>query len=233
MVLRSIFLLLLSSLSLQLVAQEEYIETVYLIRLDVSSPEEAKLCFTDRFDRERVRIDFAYEDTINYLADFIYEEDEMYGPDCFVPEIKLAFKYYTYVISLYCTKAIKYKNSAPYRASSTRMSNDIIFTQSVYDYLMTLKTNKLGRGQTSLALLRKTVTDVPLDDLDTSEFDDILLQDEDEDDEDEQLDAEDEALLNQDDPPQTPQKHKIIPLDVEEVKEEDEKPPVKGKKKGG
>lgn len=213
MLLRLMILMIIGSLSLPAMAQDDYMETVYLIRLDVSTPEEVKMCFTNRYDKQRVRIDFAFEDTINYLADFIYEEDEMYGPDCFVPEIKLAFKYYTYVISLYCARAVKYKNSAPYKASSTRMSNDIIFTQSVYDYLQSLKAQHLGRGQTSLALLKKTAVDIPLDDLDTSEFDDLLLDDEEE---EEVLDAEDEALLKQEDKMAAPRKHKIIPLEVEE-----------------
>jgi len=211
MVLRFFIFLILGCVLLPMQAQDDYVETVYLIRLDVSSEDEAKMCFTNRYDRERVKIEYAFEDTINYLADFIYEEDEMYGPDCFVPEIKLAFKYYTYVISLYCTKAVKYKNSAPYKASSTRMSNDIVFTQSVYDYLMALKNQHFGRGQTSLALLKKTVTDVPLDELDTSDLDDILLGEEEE---EEALDPEDEALLKQDDGP-APKKRKIIPLEVE------------------
>lgn len=226
MLLRFFIFLFFGSLSFQLVAQDDYMETVFLIRLDVSSPEEAKICFTNRFDKERVKIDFAFEDTINYLADFIYEEDEMYGPDCFVPEIKLSFKYYTYIISLYCTKAIKYKNSAPYKASSTRMSNDLVFTQSVYDYLVSLKANNLGRGQTSLALLKKTVTDVPLDDLDTFDFGDILDEEDEED--DDKLDAEDEALMKQDDGPNPSKKHKIIPLEIE-IKDDD----GKGKGKGG
>ncbi len=217
MILRLLLLLSLGGSTFNLSAQED-LETVFLIRLDVSTPEEAKICFTDRFDRNRVRIDFAYEDTINYLADFIYEEDEMYGPDCFVPEIKLAFKYYTYVISLYCVRAVKYKNSAPYKASSTRMSNDIVFTQSVYDYLTSLKAKHLGRGQTSLALLKQTVTDAPLDDMDNDkEFEELLLGDEDAED-DEALDAEDEALMKEEDPPLPipGKKPKIIPLEIED-----------------
>jgi hypothetical protein len=217
MFLRSILLLIFGTLASTLVAQNENVETVFLIRLDVSSPEEAKLCYTNQFDKERVRIDFAFEDTINYLADFIYEEDEMYGPDCFVPEIKLAFKYYTYVISLYCAQSIMYKNSAPYKASATRIPNDIVFTQSVYDYLNNLKNKKLGRGQTSLALLKKTVTDVPLEDLNLIDFDDLNLEgDEDEEEDDDKLSEEDEELMKQEDPPVLPKKHKIIPLEIKE-----------------
>jgi hypothetical protein len=197
-------------------AQSEYQESMYLLRVDVNSPAEAKLCYTNRFDRESVKIIYEYEDTINYLADFIYEEEELYGPECFVPELKLVFKYYTYVVSLYCATAVKYKNSAPYRASATQMPNDLIFTQSVYDYLYSLKLKHFGNVKPSEALLKELNLEAPLEDeVDNDEID-ILSLDEEDEDEENLLDPEDIELLKKDDPPAPPKKRKIIPLEVED-----------------
>jgi hypothetical protein len=151
--------------SLPAKAQLEELDRMFLVQVEVDKPADIALCYTTGFDKKRVKIDFAFEDTINYLADFIYEEDPMYGPDCFVPEMKLIFRQYTYVVSLYCTTAIKYKNAAPYTTSSVRMKNDLIFTQSVYQYLNRLKALYFGNKTPNKALLEKVITSDPLEEM--------------------------------------------------------------------
>jgi hypothetical protein len=181
-------------------AQVEELDRMFLVQVEVEKPADIALCYTTSFDKKRVKIDFAFEDTINYLTDFIYEEEPMYGPDCFVPEMKLIFQRYTYVVSLYCTAAIKYKNSAPYTTSSVRIKNDLIFTPSVYQYLNRLKVVHFG-AKTNKALLDKVVTSDPLEEMsdNVDSLDDMLLNDGDVDD----LDAElqNEADSNDGRPP--------------------------------
>lgn len=146
----------------------EELDRMFLVLVEVEKPADIPLCYTTSFDKKRVKIDFAFEDTINYLSDFIYEEEQLYGPECFVPEMKLIFRQYTYVVSLYCTAAIKYKNSAPYTTSSTRMKNDLIFTHSVYEYLGRLKTVHFSNKALNKALLDKVITSDPLEEADDS-----------------------------------------------------------------
>ncbi len=173
-------------------AQLEELDRMFLVLVEVEKPADIPLCYTSNFDKKRVRIDFAFEDTINYLADFVYEEEPLYGPDCFVPEMKLIFQHYTYVVSLYCTAAIKYKNSAPYTPSSTRMKNDLVFTESVYQYLGRLKIVHFSGKAPNQALLDKVVTSDPLEDADDTleAVEDMFLEDAEIDDLDAELQSE-------------------------------------------
>jgi hypothetical protein len=91
-----------------------------------------------RFEGKKVEIPFVFDDSIATLEDVSFGEDELEGPECFIPEMKISFYKTTYIISFYCSAIRKYKNSAPYTASSVRMKNDIPFTYSVNDYLMDL-----------------------------------------------------------------------------------------------
>ena len=185
---------------------QDFTDKMYLVLLDIKTPEDIVRCYTKDFDRQHVQIIYEYEDKINYLADFIDEEEPLYGPDCFIPELKLVFEHYTYVVSLYCSAAVKYKNSSPYTPSSSRMKNDLIFTASVADYLTELKTQYFGYVSLDPQLIAKLSKVESLDDL-FDLNDDFLLEDEDE---DEDLDPEDKALFEGDDRPA------IIPLDDEE-----------------
>lgn len=210
-------------------AQMEELDRMYLVLIEVEKPADIALCYTTGFDKKRVKIDFAFEDTINYLSDFIYEEEPLYGPECFVPEMKLIFQRYTYVVSLYCTTAIKYKNSAPYTTSSVRIKNDLIFTQSVYQYLNKLKTVHFSNKTPNKALLDKVVTSDPLEEMDESvdDVDNLFLEEGEVD----ELDAE-----LQDDAGNTGEMFDAIEIDEggddpdlldDDDDETDKKPPVK------
>lgn len=179
------------------VGQDDFTDNMFLVLLDVDDPKQIHLCHTTRFDKQKVRITYDFEDTINYLPDFIYEEDRMYGPDCFVPDMKLVFKTYTYVVSMYCTSALKYRNSSPYTPSSVRMKNDLIFTPSVYEYLTRLKEIHFGSSAGDASKYENIISTDPLEEVeDEDDLDDFLLGD-DEDEEDEDIDDEDEALLRE------------------------------------
>lgn len=112
---------------------------MYLISMQVTDLKQVPLCYSGQNDIARVKIPFTTEDTINRLEDFALTEDELNSPDCFVPEMKMIFKNYTYVISMYCTTVKMFKNSAPYTPSATQLKTDFAFTQSVYMYLNKLK----------------------------------------------------------------------------------------------
>jgi len=192
----------LIAMPISLQAQED-METMFLVSMNVQNAQAIPYVYTTRYDQKRVKIEYAFEDTINYLADFVYEEDPMHGPDCFIPEMKLVFKYYTYVVSIYCTSAIKYKNSAPYKASSTRMKNDLIFTPSVYDYLNRLKAEHFEGELASKGLIDKVISSEPLEepDMDLSDFESVLDDDDNDDelDEDLQIDNDEDYKLMFDD----------------------------------
>ena len=187
-------------------------DKVYLVMLDFKSQEEIPLCYTTKFDKKRIPIQFAFEDTINYLSDFIYEEEPLYGPECFVPEVKLVFRYNTYVISMYCSKVLKYKNSAAFVSSARRLKNDLILTQSVYDFLQRLRMKHFGSKKPNQTLLAKVITSEPFEEpeKETDELD--LLIDEDQEDDD-IADLE----IDEDKRPKTPLEDEDDPLDDEDA----------------
>ncbi|MDX2250571.1 MAG: hypothetical protein SF052_27565 [Bacteroidia bacterium] len=152
--------------------QIESQETMYLVQVDVKTAEDIALCYTTRFDLKKVKIMYSVEDSINNLDDFIYEEDPLVGPECFIPELKLLFRDHTYVISLHCSKVIKFANTAPHVPSSQRLKNDLIVTQSMIDYLNRLRVANFGNEIPSQGLLAKVVTSEPFDEL--SDEDDIM-----------------------------------------------------------
>ena len=155
----SLILSLLLLLPIVLKAQFEEEDYVWLVLIDLESKEDIALSYTNKFDKKKVKLEFSMTDTINSLEDFIYEEDQLAGPECFVPEIKLVFRYYTYVISLYCSKAIKFKNESPFQATSEIMPGELIFTASVGDYLSHLKRTHFGRKNPNQNLIQQIITD--------------------------------------------------------------------------
>ena len=112
---------------------------MYLVSMQVTDLKQVPLCYSAQNDLIKVKIPYTIEDTINRLEDFALTEDELHSPDCFVPEIKMIFKNYTYVISMYCTTVKMFKNSAPFTPSATQLKTDFTFTESVYLYLNKLK----------------------------------------------------------------------------------------------
>jgi len=52
---------------------------------------------------------------------------------CFIADFKLIYRDYTYVLSTYCTHALKFKNSAAFTPSSQRMPADFQFTNERLD----------------------------------------------------------------------------------------------------
>ncbi|MEZ4825787.1 MAG: hypothetical protein R3C61_05750 [Bacteroidia bacterium] len=152
---------------------------MYLVQVDVKTAEDIALCYTTRFDLKKTKILYAVEDSINSLDDFIYEEEPLVGPECFIPELKLVFRDYTYVFSLHCSKVIKFANAAPHVPSSQRMKNDLIVTQSMIDYLNRLRVSYFGMEIPSQGLLAKVVTSEPFDEMsDADEMMKLILEEE-------------------------------------------------------
>lgn len=200
----SIFVLLGGFFGQTGLAQPDTRDVMYLIQIDVQKPADIAQVYTNQFDKKRVKIDFAFEDTINYLSDFIYEEERMYGPECFVPEMKLVFRSYTYVVSMYCSKVLKYQNAAPFRTSSKRMKNDLYITQSVYNYLDKLKTQHFGKKDPNRQLIEMVNTSDPLEELSEKDADWDILMDDDEEDDDSDLETDDDMPVLPDEPDPDP-----------------------------
>ena len=159
--------------------QTQQTEKVIVVQLDVQFPEQAGKCYTSSFDKKKIELAVEFDDTINFLPDFVYEEDPIEGPGCFMPQMKLIFQDYTYVLSLYCTSVLKYKNSAPFVASSSKMENDLEITESVLVYLKKLHRRYFGIPvQVTPTVCQRFLKAEPLDD----DKDDIIFDDDNEDD---------------------------------------------------
>lgn len=202
-----VFITLLScwfgAIPLQLSAQINLVEEqskVYLVLMDLESGMDVSMCYSKRFDKELAKIEFVYEDTINQLEEMSDLEEALTGPECFVPEIKLVYKYYTYVISLHCSKVIKYRNQTPWFTSPTRLKNDLILTPSVYTYLNRLRVQYFGPDATNEEQLKGMATIDPLDDMtDFSQELDWLLNEDGLEDDDSDLDMEEDQTLPDED----------------------------------
>lgn len=146
------YLLLLTVLGLTLLApgpssnapEAEFDLKVILVDLNVKKPEDAPKCYTPQFDSKRVELSLDIDDPLNTLEDFAMTEDPLEGPDCFMPELKVIFREYTYVFSMYCTAVKKYGNSAPYITSSKALRPDIEMTESVVELLDELRKKHFG-----------------------------------------------------------------------------------------
>lgn len=164
-------------------------ERLILVDLGIDKPADADYCYSTKFDRKKVSIDVELDDPILFLEDFVLEEDPLEGPGCFFPEMKIIFKDYTYVVSLYCTAARKYKNSGPYTPSKLKYKQELDVTESMLDLLKELQQRHLGvRFNKALADKYLVKSSVGLD------FDDAdhLLDDDEDDDSDLLKDAMDE-----------------------------------------
>lgn len=162
-------------------------EKVILVDVEVTNLADAKKCYLPSFDKKTVELNLSLDDPINYLSDFVLEEEALEGPDCFFPDMKIIFREYTYVVSLYCTSVIKYANAKPYTPSNRVAQNDLQFTESVLDLLSEMRQKYFGTKVNS-SLAQKFVKNAPLssdDDVDDS----FLLKGDDEDKDEEKEDA--------------------------------------------
>lgn len=153
--------------------QAQFLEKdhLQLVLLEVSKPEDVAKCYTSEFHKKEVKIPYAFEDTINNLSDFEFEEEPMEGPDCFVPDLKLVYREYTYIISLYCSKVMKFQNKAPHTPSGKRIDNDLLMTPSAFSYLQCLKKQHFGTIELAQdSIIQKLVKTEPL----TSPEDELL-----------------------------------------------------------
>ena len=119
--------------SAPVIAQDDL--KVILVDLAVKTPSDAPKCFSNQFDRKRVEVMVDIDDPLYTMEDFALSEDPLEGPGCFMPEMKVIFRQYTYVFSMYCTAVVKYRNSAPYVPSGKKLRPDIEMTESVVELL--------------------------------------------------------------------------------------------------
>lgn len=153
-------------------------ERVYLVWLEVQRPSDVAHCYTERYDKQRVALTVDVTDPLLDLADYGFAEDEMEGPDCFLPELKLIYRNHTYIVSLYCTKVIKYQNASPFTPSNRRVRSDIVMTESIYDFLNELRVEHFGRQVLASGLRDQVTTGEPLESLTEDDIDLELLLDE-------------------------------------------------------
>ncbi len=152
---------------------------VYLVWLEVQRPSDVAHCYTERYDKHRVALQIDDMDPLADLSDHGFAEDEMQGPDCFLPELKLIYREHTYIVSLYCTKVIKYQNASPFTPSNRRVRSDVVMTESIYDYLNGLRIEHFGQQAIASRLLQQVTTGEPLEILTEEDIDlDLLLEEE-------------------------------------------------------
>ena len=187
------------------VAAQDETQKVIIVNLDVANPADAGKAYATTFDKGKVELNVNDEDPLSVLTDYSLEEDPLKGPDCFLPEVKLIYERYTYVVSLYCTCAKKYKNSAPWTPSSTPTTNDLEVTETVVRVLQTLR-KKHFNATTNAKYVSVYVKKEPFAPLDTK-VDDVILPDDKDDDSDLQNDAIDkEGWFEEESPEQVKKK---------------------------
>jgi hypothetical protein len=183
---------------------------VILVDLNVKSPADASKCYGNTFDAKRVELSLDWDDPLNTLEDFAMSEDPLEGPDCFMPELKVIFREYTYVFSMYCTAVKKYGNSAPFIPSAKAMRPDVEMTESVVELLDELRKKHFG---TTVDPKVAAVFNKPIK-LDDEKIEDSDLYKDDDDDKDLEKDALDkEGWFD---------KVKDPTLDTDETPEDDE-----------
>ena len=176
------FLILVASFALNTqsaVTQDK--ETIILVDLGIKTPADADRCYMPNFDLKKVQLQLEMDDTLFFLQDFLFEEDPLEGPDCFLPDLKIIFKTETYVISTYCNAVKKYRNSAAYRPSNQRIRSDVEITESVLEYLKRVQKKYLGVRYNPLRFA-KFIKNDPLDTDDDINGLDLLKDDDNDDD---------------------------------------------------
>lgn len=191
---------------------------MFLVLLKIEKPGDIARCYTQDHDFKKVGIEYAFEDSLDIINEFVFEEDALAGPDCFVPDLKMIFETHTYVISLYCSKVLKYHNSLPYTPSNKRLDNDLELTESLISYLGSLKKKHFGIGAYDLPVDHKINASDPIVEkkVDDSVLDLLMNEDWEEELEEEELKASEQRVLP----------------DEEEVEEEEEKEKKEEKKEG-
>jgi hypothetical protein len=162
---------------------------VILVDLNVKTPADAGKCYSNTFDSKRVELSLDIDDPLNTLEDYAMSEDPLQGPDCFMPELKVIFREYTYVFSMYCTAVKKYGNSAPFIPSAKALKPDIEMTESVVEYLDATRKKYFGTTvDPKVAAVfnkAKSLDPIPADKVDDSD----LYKDDDDNDKDIEKDA--------------------------------------------
>lgn len=191
---------------------------MFLVLLKIEKASDIARCYTQEHDLKKIGIDYAFEDSLDIIDEFVFEEDALEGPDCFVPDLKMIFENHTYVISLYCTKVLKYHNLLPYTPSNKRIENDLKLTEGLVEYLGNLKKRYFGIGAGQDTMVKKINASDPIVEkkVDNSVLDLLLNEDWEEELEEEELKTVKERLL----PDEEEVEEEIDQLETkEEVKE--------------
>jgi len=215
---------------------------MFLVLLKIDKPADIARCYTQDHDLKKVGIDYAFEDSLDIIKEFVYEDDALEGPDCFVPDLKMIFEGHTYVISLYCSKVLKYHNSLPYTPSNKRIDNDLQLTEGLVEYLGSLKKKYFGvstyQGGTANKININTSDPIVEKKVDDSVLDLLLNEDwEDEFEEDELKTVEERILPDEEEVEEEIEEEENKEVEVKKEmgheKKSPEKAKTKKKKKGG
>jgi hypothetical protein len=111
------------------------LEKIILVDVDITAAADAPKCYSSNYDKKRVEVQVEFDDPLNNLTDFVMEGDALENAGCFLPELKIIYADFTYVISLYCGSVVKYKNTSPYVPSNVKVANDLEVTEDLLNYL--------------------------------------------------------------------------------------------------
>jgi hypothetical protein len=108
---------------------------VWIVQFDPTLRLSAEEALTERFERKRTKLLITSEDTLSLLDKFLEIEDPILETDCFIPNLKIIYLRYTYILSTHCGKVLKYKNQAPFKPSAVPLATDFLFTLTSLQYL--------------------------------------------------------------------------------------------------
>jgi hypothetical protein len=111
-------------------------EKVWVAQLSYNPLPDPDLAFKQEYEIKKIEVILTPDNPLTQLNTEGIDEDEKLVPaSCFVPTHKLVFEDCTYIISTYCTASRKFINSAPFVTSSKEVPSDLIFTETLLNYL--------------------------------------------------------------------------------------------------
>ncbi|MCS6904240.1 MAG: hypothetical protein RML72_08715 [Bacteroidia bacterium] len=128
-------LILLTSCSFILIVNAQTPEVVWVAQIDPSLQFSVEQALKETSERKRLKFFFSPQDTLHNLHKFLDFQEPILEIDCFIPNLKIIYRRYTYLISTHCGKILKFENKAPFEPAPIPLATDFLLTLSSLDYL--------------------------------------------------------------------------------------------------
>lgn len=113
----------------------EELRKVIVVQMDPSAQIPADKCWESAWDGKSKVLERAASDTIFDLERFMERGDLLFEGHCFIPQLRIIYREYTYVLSYVCARGKRYLNAKPYVASAREVPMDFVFTAQLFAYL--------------------------------------------------------------------------------------------------